>query len=171
MKCFINFLKFEIHKTYVRDFRLFKIACSRDGARDFIVIHRWKIPPSRADATETVWFRQSHVICSLLMKHMKRRTLTIGIYYFYHHDIIKQQSSMLECLLQIFSNYLLVALQRSLKMIVKLHWKDYFSFIKLSFFSRSLTVVDVLNNATHIAWQCIMSVYRINVFVRYDNKN
>ena len=36
------------------------------------------LSPSRADARETVQFRQSHVIRSPPMKQMKRRTLTIG---------------------------------------------------------------------------------------------
>ena len=39
MKYFINFLKFEIHKTFTV-FGCPKVGCSRDGARDFFVIHR-----------------------------------------------------------------------------------------------------------------------------------
>ena len=37
------------------------------------------LPESRADARETVWFHESHVIRSPPMKHMKSKTLTIGI--------------------------------------------------------------------------------------------
>ena len=48
MKYFIDFLKNvkynsvhnAIHKTS-EDFGCTKVACSRDGARDFFVIHRW----------------------------------------------------------------------------------------------------------------------------------
>ena len=40
MKYFIDFLKFEIHKTFAV-FGCPKVACSRDGARDFFfVIHQ-----------------------------------------------------------------------------------------------------------------------------------
>ena len=87
MKYFINFLKNvkfnSVHNVIRKTFAVFgclKIACSRDGARDFFYSPvNNALSPSGADARETVQFSQSHVIRSPPMKHVKRRTLTIGI--------------------------------------------------------------------------------------------
>ena len=89
MKCFINFLKNKfnaVHNVIHKTFAVFgcpKVACSRDGARDFFfVIHQsimLALSPSRADARSLISSDKSHVIRSPPIKHMKRRTLTIGI--------------------------------------------------------------------------------------------
>ena len=88
MKYFINFLKNgqfnavhnAIHKTFVV-FGCPKVTCSRDGTHDFFCYSPVNnvLSPSRADVRETVLFRQSHMIRSPPIKHMKRRTLSIGI--------------------------------------------------------------------------------------------
>ena len=79
MKCFNNFqqnVKFNfVHNVIHKTFAVYgcpKIACSRDGARDFCYSPvNNALSPSRADANETVSFPQSHVIRSLPMKHKK----------------------------------------------------------------------------------------------------
>ena len=88
-----KFLKFfEIHKTFAV-FGCPKVACSRDGARDFFCYSQVNnvLSPLHADVRETVKFCQSHVIRSPPIKHMKRRKLTIGIHNesIYTHGVFK----------------------------------------------------------------------------------
>ena len=59
MKYFINFLKNVIHKNVIHKtvavFRCPKVACFRDGSRDFFYSPvNNTLSPSRADARETV---------------------------------------------------------------------------------------------------------------------
>ena len=75
MKYFINFLKFEVHKTFA-SFGCPKVACSRNGHVIFFVIHGENnvmhcLPRALISSI-------SRDIRPQPMKHMKRRTLTIG---------------------------------------------------------------------------------------------